>query len=47
MGVKLNVYSVLVENLEGKRTHFNHFGVDGQTILKQGWVEKDCIDSAQ
>ena len=27
--------------LEGKRKHLDHFGVDGQIILKEGWVESD------
>jgi hypothetical protein len=34
MGVKANVYSILVEKLEGKRKNLDHFGVDGQKLLK-------------
>ena len=33
-GSEANVYSILVEKLEGKRKHLDHFGVDGQIILK-------------
>jgi hypothetical protein len=42
MGAKANVYSILVEKLEGKS---KHFGVDGHIILNEGWVERfDLVD---